>query len=122
MKTFQILSILALSFQRSGAFVTPVPAFSTSYTNTHTHTHANPHANTPTPTTFSSTFPSQLQMMDVSSVAVAVAAVDMTAVDVSAAIDAAPTIMISETEAWVKPLSQVLGPFLNLFSFAMVSD
>ena len=56
-------------------------------------------------------------MMDVSSVAVAV---DMTAV--SAAIDAAPTIMISETEAWVKPMSQVLGPFLNLFSFAMVSE
>ena len=120
MKTFQILSILALSFQRSGAFVTPVPAFSTSYTNTNTHTHANPHANTPTPSTFSSTFPSQLQMMDVSSVAVAAVDIDMTAV--SAAIDAAPTIMISETEAWVKPLSQVLGPFLNLFSFAMVSE
>ena len=61
-------------------------------------------------------------MMDVSSVAVAVAAVDIDMTAVSAAIDAAPTIMISETEAWVKPLSQVLGPFLNLFSFAMVSE
>jgi len=28
--------------------------------------------------------------------------------------------MLSETEPWVKPLSQVLGPFLNLFSFAML--
>jgi hypothetical protein len=28
--------------------------------------------------------------------------------------------MISETEAWVQPLASVLGPFLNIFSFAMV--
>jgi hypothetical protein len=33
---------------------------------------------------------------------------------------ASPSLVISETEPWVKPLSQVLGPFLNLFSFAMV--
>jgi hypothetical protein len=31
-----------------------------------------------------------------------------------------PSLFVSETEPWVKPLSQVLGPFLNLFSFAMV--
>ncbi len=31
------------------------------------------------------------------------------------------TMMVSETEAWVQPLANVLGPFLNLFSFAMVS-
>jgi hypothetical protein len=28
--------------------------------------------------------------------------------------------MLAETEPWVQPLSLVLDPFLNLFSFAMV--
>ena len=32
------------------------------------------------------------------------------------------SIILSETEAWVQPLSFVLGPFLTFFSFAMVSD
>lgn len=31
------------------------------------------------------------------------------------------SVLLSETEAWVQPLSLVLGPFLNFFSFAMVS-
>ncbi|KAL3808847.1 hypothetical protein ACHAXA_003898 [Cyclostephanos tholiformis] len=30
------------------------------------------------------------------------------------------SIVLSETEAWVVPLSLVLGPFLNFFSFAML--
>lgn len=30
------------------------------------------------------------------------------------------SIILSETEAWVQPLSLVLGPFLTFFSFAMV--
>ena len=33
----------------------------------------------------------------------------------------APSMMLSETEPWVEPLSQILGPFFNLFSFFMVS-
>lgn len=40
-------------------------------------------------------------------------------------IKSAPSMMLSETavstEPWVKPMSQILGPFLNIFSFAMVS-
>lgn len=32
------------------------------------------------------------------------------------------SVFLSETEAWVQPLSLVLGPFLNFFSFAMVSE
>ena len=31
------------------------------------------------------------------------------------------SMLLSETEAWVQPLSLVLGPFLYFFSFAMVS-
>ncbi len=34
---------------------------------------------------------------------------------------ASSSIILSETEAWVQPLSIVLGPFLTFFSFAMVS-
>ncbi len=34
---------------------------------------------------------------------------------------ASSSIILSETEAWVQPLSFVLGPFLTFFSFAMVS-
>ncbi|KAL7529377.1 hypothetical protein ACHAXR_002936 [Thalassiosira sp. AJA248-18] len=33
---------------------------------------------------------------------------------------ASSSMLLSETEAWVQPLSLVLGPFLNLFSFAML--
>lgn len=33
---------------------------------------------------------------------------------------AATSLMISETEPWVQPFASVLGPFLNLFSFAML--
>jgi len=36
------------------------------------------------------------------------------------AISSAPSILLSETEPWVKPLYQILGPFLNIFSFAML--
>ncbi len=41
-------------------------------------------------------------------------------VDVNALV-ASSSVLLSETEAWVQPLSMVLGPFLNFFSFAMVS-
>lgn len=30
------------------------------------------------------------------------------------------TMILAETEPWVQPLAAVLGPFLNIFSFAMV--
>ena len=30
------------------------------------------------------------------------------------------TLLLSETEPWVQPLANVLGPFLNIFSFAML--
>lgn len=42
------------------------------------------------------------------------------AVDVDALV-VSSSVLLSETEAWVAPLSNVLGPFLNFFSFAMVS-
>ncbi|GFH46769.1 hypothetical protein CTEN210_03243 [Chaetoceros tenuissimus] len=32
----------------------------------------------------------------------------------------APSMMLSETEPWVEPLSQILGPFFNIFSFFML--
>mmetsp|Transcript_27747 Transcript_27747/g.58933 ORF Transcript_27747/g.58933 Transcript_27747/m.58933 type:complete len:187 (+) Transcript_27747:138-698(+) len=40
--------------------------------------------------------------------------------DTTADILASSSIILSETEAWVQPLSLVLGPFLNFFSFAML--
>ena len=44
------------------------------------------------------------------------------AVDVDALANlVSSSVLLSETEAWVQPLSAVLGPFLNFFSFAMVS-
>jgi len=33
---------------------------------------------------------------------------------------AASSVVLAETEPWVQPLSSVLGPFLNVFSFAML--
>ena len=39
---------------------------------------------------------------------------------VTSVVQTAPTMMISETEPWVQPLAAVLGPFLNILSFAMV--
>ena len=33
---------------------------------------------------------------------------------------ASSTLMMAETEAWVQPMSLVLGPFLNLMSIGMV--
>lgn len=38
----------------------------------------------------------------------------------TSAVDNMSTLTISEVEAWVQPLSIVLGPFLNIFSFAML--
>ena len=35
-------------------------------------------------------------------------------------VHAASSLLLAETEAWVEPLSTVLGPFLNIFSFAML--
>ncbi|KAI2499549.1 hypothetical protein MHU86_14910 [Fragilaria crotonensis] len=35
-------------------------------------------------------------------------------------IEQASSMMLAETEPWVQPLSLVLDPFLNLFSFAML--
>ena len=44
------------------------------------------------------------------------------AMDVNALLNVvSSSVLLSETEAWVQPLSDVLGPFLNFFSFAMVS-
>jgi predicted thioredoxin/glutaredoxin len=44
------------------------------------------------------------------------------AMDVNALLNVvSSSVLLSETEAWVQPLSAVLGPFLNFFSFAMVS-
>ena len=49
---------------------------------------------------------------------------DMSVMHVDNAVSmlASSSMVLSETEAWVQPLSLVLGPFLNFFSFAMVSD
>mmetsp|Transcript_28062 Transcript_28062/g.42799 ORF Transcript_28062/g.42799 Transcript_28062/m.42799 type:complete len:157 (+) Transcript_28062:117-587(+) len=35
-------------------------------------------------------------------------------------VDAVSSLMLAEVEPWVQPLASVLGPFLNLFSFAML--
>ena len=43
-------------------------------------------------------------------------------VDPNLFIEQASSLMLAETEPWVQPLSLVLDPFLNLFSFAMVRD
>lgn len=51
---------------------------------------------------------SSLEMMDVASI-----------VETSNAISSSATIL-AETEAWVQPTALVLGPFLNLMSFAML--
>jgi len=37
-----------------------------------------------------------------------------------AIVTAASSLMVAETETWVQPLASVLGPFFNLFSFAML--
>mmetsp|Transcript_5860 Transcript_5860/g.8987 ORF Transcript_5860/g.8987 Transcript_5860/m.8987 type:complete len:157 (+) Transcript_5860:134-604(+) len=39
---------------------------------------------------------------------------------VDQSMDVSSSLLLSETEAWVQPLAFVLGPFLNLFSFAML--
>lgn len=39
---------------------------------------------------------------------------------VDQSMDVSSSLLLAETEAWVQPLAFVLGPFLNLFSFAMV--
>ena len=49
---------------------------------------------------------------------------DMSVMNVDNAVSmlaSSSSMVLSETEAWVQPLSLVLGPFLNFFSFAMVS-
>lgn len=44
------------------------------------------------------------------------------AMDVNAFLNVvSSSVLLSETEAWVQPLSALMGPFLNFFSFAMVS-
>mmetsp|Transcript_26199 Transcript_26199/g.45592 ORF Transcript_26199/g.45592 Transcript_26199/m.45592 type:complete len:188 (+) Transcript_26199:59-622(+) len=40
--------------------------------------------------------------------------------DTAAAMMASSSMLLSETEPWVEPMYLVLGPFLNLFSFAML--
>lgn len=40
--------------------------------------------------------------------------------DAAVGMVASSSIILSETEAWVQPLSLVLGPFLSLFSLAML--
>ena len=54
-----------------------------------------------------------LKMMDVSTM--------MDVVTTATASTSSSSLMLSETEEWVQPLATVLGPFLNIFSFAMVS-
>lgn len=44
----------------------------------------------------------------------------MDPVEISTAAASASSIILAETEPWVQPLSNVLGPFLNIFSFAML--
>jgi len=39
----------------------------------------------------------------------------------SAITSSSASLLISETEPWVQPFASVLGPFLNIFSFAMAS-
>jgi len=46
----------------------------------------------------------------------------MDPVEVSSAAVSASSLVLAETEPWVQPLANVLGPFLNIFSFAMVGD
>ena len=53
-----------------------------------------------------------LKMMDVS---------NMMDVVTATTASTSSSLMLSETEEWVQPLATVLGPFLNIFSFAMVS-
>ena len=48
--------------------------------------------------------------------------VNVVADSISSIVSSTPSLMVSETEAWVQPLATILGPFLNIFSFAMVGD
>ena len=45
--------------------------------------------------------------------------IDMTTIIPIDAVQSA-TLLLSETEPWVQPLANVLGPFLNIFSFMML--
>mmetsp|Transcript_24561 Transcript_24561/g.55023 ORF Transcript_24561/g.55023 Transcript_24561/m.55023 type:complete len:174 (-) Transcript_24561:432-953(-) len=72
-----------------------------------------------TATTPSSMIPSHLQLapIDVSDLV----SIDSHVASIGAMQEVvSSSMMISETEAWVQPLSAVLGPFLNFFSFAML--
>mmetsp|Transcript_47104 Transcript_47104/g.87496 ORF Transcript_47104/g.87496 Transcript_47104/m.87496 type:complete len:171 (-) Transcript_47104:208-720(-) len=40
--------------------------------------------------------------------------------ELSSAVASTSSMMLAETEPWVQPLASVLGPFLNIFSFAML--
>jgi hypothetical protein len=53
--------------------------------------------------------------------AVQLSATSLSMVEPHLFIEQASSMMLAETEPWVQPLSLVLDPFLNLFSFAMVS-
>lgn len=55
---------------------------------------------------------SSVQMVDGSSIA------DISTI--APIFTASPGLILAETEAWVQPLSTVLGPFLNFLSFAML--
>ena len=45
---------------------------------------------------------------------------DVTAIGNSVDALQSASLLLSETEPWVQPLASVLGPFLNIFSFAML--
>jgi hypothetical protein len=98
MKTIKSLSLVALFLGASNAFVAPS-----------VNTVAFSKASAPTPLI-------EMNMMD----PVTASALLMDMETVSTVINTVPSLMLSETESWVQPLSQVLGPFFNLFSFAMV--
>lgn len=84
--------LFAIAFAQScGAFVAPSKSFTFN-----------------TPATIVSSTSTDLQMM-VPDASMA-----------TSVVDSMSSLTISEVEAWVQPLSIVLGPFLNLFSFAML--
>mmetsp|Transcript_34612 Transcript_34612/g.74828 ORF Transcript_34612/g.74828 Transcript_34612/m.74828 type:complete len:190 (+) Transcript_34612:80-649(+) len=80
------------------------------------------------PSATSTTFSIRNSALQASPVVDAVADLVATTTNVGVGLDAltsdammaSSSMILSETEAWVEPLSLVLGPFLNLFSFAML--
>ena len=97
MNVIKVLSMLLLSAQTISAFVTPAASINNAaFSKT------------------ASSAVSEMKMMDPT------AALSMDIETLSTVVTTAPTMMLSETEPWVQPLSLVLGTSLNIFSVAMV--